>query len=282
MSLRPFIAPRPMPRPTPREPECAPPPAPAGAHGDTPPVHGGFARVVDYGTKPKTGMTAKFQLLDDLDRHPFKGMKASRTAGHRLHIVVSQPRAEGEPDAVLYVGEGMLTWWAEDCVNGMTAIVRFDDGPDGAQQHPLTGLEPGYKDGDAVYVACWAVDDDESVQHPAEARRRARKPFASMSAVQQSQIKCRLDAQFQEWCATEAAELLDPLAVADLPDFNDSPVVFAESVVRAFCGVSSRSEFSADTAAAFEARQRWQRMLRMYDAWRRPEWAAGDLPGRAG
>lgn len=242
----------------------------APSHAETPPVYSGFARVLDYGTKPLTGMTVKFALSDpeDPEVHPFKGMRCARHAGHRLRIVVSQP-VEGEEDRTLFVGEASLTWWSDDCQNGMRVTIRLDDGgPDAPQRHPLTGLEPG-RNGEAVFFACWALDNGEAPEHPRDARNSARKPFVQMTAVQQSNIKCRRDERFQAWCSAEAAGLLPSEARAALPDFGVDPIKFAEATVRAFCGVASRSEFNQDTAAGFAARQRWQEMLRLFEAWRR-------------
>lgn len=241
----------------------------------TPPVFEGYVRVVDYGTKPRTGMTARFQLEggDGLPSiHPFKGLKTGPSSGHRLRMVLSRTDPTGGEET-LYSEEGMLTWWGEDCANGMRVTLRFDDGPDGGDRHPLKGVEHG-QNGAIVYLACWAIDDDETLQRPEEARRRARTPFKLRGAAQQAQIKCRLDDGFQEWCLTEAAATLAPGATEVLPVFEDSPADYAAAVVRAFCGIASRAEFSEDTARGLTARQRWSEMLRRYDDWMR----AGPIP----
>lgn len=247
----------------------------ARAHAATPPVYHGFARVVDYGTKPMTGMTAKFALTDPENPqvHPFKGLRCAKHAGHRLRAVVSQPQPEGG-ERTLFVGEASLAWWSDDPTNGMRVTIRLDDGgPDAPERHPLTGVEPG-RHGEAVFLAVWAIDNAEAPEDPRDARRASR-PFVGLSAVQQSQIKCRRDAVFQSFCAEQAADLLMG-EVYDLPGPEAGPVAFAEAVVRAFCGVASRSVLNLDTAEGFAARQRWQELLRLYDGWRsRPVAGAG-------
>jgi hypothetical protein len=264
--------------------------APGTRHAQTAPIYAGSVRVVNYGMGARTGRTAVLQLVDPPDPHvhPFKGLRWSRSRsaggdarGHRLHLVISQPPDDdwGE-DTDLYIGEGMLNWLSDDCANGMRVTLRFDGGPDGADWHPLTGLEADQKGGDIAYLACWAVADDEAVQDPREARRASR-PFSTLTAVQQSQIKCRTDERFQAWCAEAAASLLPPRTAAGLPCADDGSMALAEAVVRAYCGVTSRSTFSQDTAQGFAARQRWQEMLRLYGLWRRAHDAGGGHPERA-
>lgn len=234
----------------------------------TPPVFEGYVRVVDYGTKPRTGMTARLQLeggegLPPI--HPFKGLRTGQSSGHRMRMVLSRTDDAGAEET-LYSEEGMLAWWGEDCLNGMRVTLRFDDGPDAGDRHPLKGVAHG-QNGAIVYLACWAINDDETLQRPEEARRRGRTPFNLRGAAQQAQIKCRLDDAFQEWCLAEAAHLLDPAVAEGLPAFEGGAPDYAAAVVRAFCGVASRSEFSEDTARGLLARQRWSEMLRRYDDW---------------
>lgn len=236
----------------------------------TPPIFEGYVRLADFGTKPRTGMTARLQLSggDALPPvHPFKGLKTGQSSGHRLRAVLSRTDDTGE-EVTLYSDEAMLTWWGEDCIQGMRLTLRFDDGPDGGDRHPLKGLETG-QNGTVIYLACWAIDDDETLQRPEDARKRGRTPFNLRGAAQQAQIKCRLDEGFQEWCLTEGAPLLDPDVAASLPAFEDGAADHAAAVVRAFCRVASRAEFSEDSTRGLAARQKWSEMLRRYDDWMR-------------
>lgn len=235
------------------------------------PIYADYVRVQDFATKPLAGMTANLVLLSGEASlvHPFRGLRTARHAGHRLRVVMSMSDGDGKERA-LFVGEASLTWWADDCRNGMRVTLRLDDGGiiDGPEKHPLTGLEVG-KSGEVIYLACWALDNGEKPENPEEARRAQRKPFHTLTAVQQSQIKCRNDRQFQEWCLKFVAPHLDAVLALELPHYDDSPAEYASQVVRLYCGVQSRSEFKEDTQKGLDARHRWNEMLRRFDDWQR-------------
>ena len=228
------------------------------------PVYEGYMRVIDYSVRARGGMTAKLGLLCEDRVHPFKGLKTGgQGAGQRLRLVLSVTDVHAN-DLHLYGGEALLAWWAEDCKVGMSMTVRFDDGPDGARHHPLEGRQPG----ETLYVACWAVSEDETLQDGNGAKRTSR-PFNQMGAAQQSQIKCRMDPEFRDWCQSTVAGRLAPEARDALPPFRDDPKEYAAAVVRAYCEIPSRSAFAEDTAQGLAARNRWANLLRRYEDYRR-------------
>jgi hypothetical protein len=221
------------------------------------PVYEGYVSILDYGMRVTVGMTVKFALEPGAEIHPFKGLVARPTGGHRLRLIISVLNGDEEPYNI-YSGESMLVAWAEDHRIGMSVKFRLDDGPDGYTEHPLKDMGKGER----VYIACWAVSEDEDLQDPREARKSSRV-FSNIGPAQQSQIKCRLDRDFQKWCRDFARLKLDPNI--DLPDFEFGPAEYAASVVRAWCGVESRTEFSQDNLHGLNARQAWIKMLRDFD-----------------
>ncbi len=228
------------------------------------PVYEGYMRVIDYSVRARGGMTAKLGLLCEDRVHPFKGLKTGgQGSGQRMRMSLAVTDVDAT-DHHLYAGEGLLAWWAEDCKVGMSVTIRFDDGPDGVRHHPLEGRQPG----ETLYVACWAVADDETLQD-APGAKRASRPFAQMAAAQQSQIKCRLDPDFRDWCYQAVMPRLGEAARQALPPFRDDPKEFAAAVVRAYCDIPSRSAFAEDTARGLAARNRWANLLRLFEDYRR-------------
>jgi hypothetical protein len=241
------------------------PATPVSRYAQTEPVYRGAARIADHNIGARRGMTAKFFLLgaDELMPHPFKGLKCSRVAGenasgHRLHVAITEPGAEN--GAGLYAGEALLAWWSEDPSSGMNLSLRLDPELESGQRHPLYGKATG-KDGDIVYLACWAVDDDESLQKPEQARR-AKRPWGAHSATQQSNILCS-DKKFQEWTTEVAAQALGA-AVSQLPDSSADPKGYAASFIRAYCRVASRSDLARTTPEGLAAANRWAHIVRRF------------------
>jgi len=228
----------------------------------TPPVYQGNSSIIDYSVRAKSGMQAKLGLLvDEHIRHPFKGLKTGgQGSGQRLRLVISD-RSEDDAERPLYVGEALLAWWAEDCKSGMSVTLRFDDGPDGSRRHPLEGKAPG----ETVFLACWSVSDQEEFEAPEVSKKKTRA-FKNMGPAQQSQIKCRLDTDFQSWTLSFALRYLSPEEHKELPSWETSHSDFAAAVVRLWCGIESRSEFARATETGERARARWQEMLSMFDA----------------
>jgi hypothetical protein len=219
-------------------------------------------------------MSVKLRLTeaDRDERHPFRSLhwSARPGEGHRLKIVLSLPAAEpGQKPAVLWRGEATLAWWADDCANGMHVTVKLDDGPDGAADGNLfKGMATGAK-GETLRFACWAVADDETLQPPPAQQRpqRQKVPFGQMDATRQAAIKCADDA-FRMWCAGEACGLIGKEAAAELPAFAVDPAAFAAGVVRAYCGVASRSELRQPGPGGDAARARWAEMLARHRVFR--------------
>lgn len=246
----------------------------------TDPVYADNVRLADFNTKAN-GMTAIFHLIDaDPSRpNPFKGLKVGNPSGHRLHVVVSRPTSNQEPHCY-YSGEGILNRWAETPESGMSATIRFDGGPDGVAIHPLSEVHPGSKDGETLYLACWAVSDDEALMVPANARKTSPRPFNTVGVVQQAAIKCKKDTAFQDFCYADGRLALDPGDADGLPIFEDNQAAFASCVVRLFCRVTSRAELGHDTPEGYEARNRWTRLMRDFDDWQRGWKRVAPTPGQ--
>lgn len=250
------------------------------SHRTTPPIYSGYVRILDYGVKPRTGMTAKLLLVDPNDPliHPFRGLRTAQHSGHRLRVVMSVPKQD-EDDETLYVGDGSLSWWADD-PKGMKATIRVDDGGvDAPERHPLTGYEAGVNDGDTIYLAVWALANDEQPEAPDQARKTARTPFRDMSETQQSHILCR-DEKFQHFCMKQASKYVPDERMIELPVFEDSGSKFAAFVLTSYCGIESRADFKQDTFEAFQARQKWRHLMQDFFSWKRqdkrPPWDRGD------
>jgi len=230
------------------------------------PVHEGYARVLDWGER-KTGSMAKVGLVGDpLDRHPFKGLPVGPKYGQRLRLSLSATEDGGGEAAErsLYAGEAVLHWWSEDPQSGMAVTFRLDDGPDGTRgRHPLHGLRADT----ILYMASWAVAEDETlVPGPAAARRAERRPFAALGPAQQSQIKCRRDGEFRKWLREAVEPALSAAAREGLPPVAEAgEEARAAAAVRAWCGVATRAQFAEDSALGLSARQRWSDLLRRYE-----------------
>lgn len=237
---------------------------------ETAPVYQGLVRLLAWSHNSGTRMTAKVKLQDveDAVRHPFKGLRWSKTTpdGQRLRIGMSQPVDEAPPRQ-LYNNEGSLAFWTEDPM-GMSVTLRFDDGPDAADgKHPLDGFDPRVEGGVTLYLVAWAVGDDEMPVPPPQPRRGERIPFTQMDATRQSAIKCA-DEAFRRFCAEEAVLLISPDEAAALPSFRDEPAGYTEGVVRAFCGVRSRSVLRQDTPEGRVAKEKWGALLHRFGTWR--------------
>lgn len=119
------------------------------------------------------------------------------------------------------------------------------------------------KNGDVVYVTAVAINESEEIEDPRDARS-SRRPFAQLTPTQQSQIKCRLDTNFQRWAARNAIGLLMEKGITDLPEPTLPAQTFAEQFVRAYCGIQSRAEMSEDSQTGFMARDAWREIMRLY------------------
>lgn len=224
-------------------------------------IYHGHARIIDYAVRARAGMQAKLGLPDDSHQHPFKSLLTGGAgSGQRIRLILADPDMFEEQDP-LYVGEAILAWWAEDCKIGRSVTLRLDDGPDGARRHPLEGRQPG----ESIYIACWAIQEDETIASP-DAIKKGRRSFNNMGAAQQSQIKCRLDPAFQAWTRKFTLRHLDTAQQEHLPRYEDNPSEFAAEVVRRWCGIRSRAEFSESNEEAERARFRWQEMLALFES----------------
>jgi hypothetical protein len=243
---------------------------------DVPPVYVGHFRLLNWGNTSNSGMYFKAKLLDvDIDeKHPFKGLRAARgskTEGQRMQIVVNY-RADSDhaPEEVVYKGEVILVWWAEDCAAGMQVNLRLDEGPDGANfQHPFENMETGVKGGEILSLVAWAMDDEDQPE-VANAGRKKRS-FEELSPTAQSHILCR-DERFFNWLARNEARFVPSSVAMTLGDLraNDHQS-YCEHVVKVYCGIESRADFNSKDEHGENARRLWEEMVVSYTsvAWGR-------------
>lgn len=228
---------------------------------DIEPVYTGYAALNNYAIASSSGTTVRFTLLgyDMSMTHPFKGLKTGKMSGCRLRVVISTQH-DGETQ-LYYDGEAILNGWTEHHASGMTVVIRLEDRYNNKDTHPLTGLETGKTTGDHVYIACWAISDDETLEDARLARLKAR-PWHSLDATTQSNIKCN-DTHFQRWCRDVYQQILPDQIEGIDTTLRDSQ--FASDVVRRYCRVESRRILRFDTKEGVEAKQRWIALLRLYE-----------------
>jgi len=226
------------------------------------PFFTGTVVTMDWSSSPN-GNSVRLKIAEDALIHPFKGLNTDprrQGAGQRLKITVT---SHGR---MVYDGQAILTWRGDDSQNGMTVSLKLEEVQNA---HPfqdiVTDYYTGYRhrSGEPLHMQCWLVDDDETLVRP-------KIPFKDMSPVKQSQIKCRLDKDFQSFCADNIA-MLAALCGEDIPEVSTDTThqEFAENTVRLFCGVSSRSELNEDSRHGFDARMKWKLLLSLYE--RSPE-----------
>lgn len=240
-----------------------PPPRPKAETQLPPPLYEGGVRLHDWKHTARSGMSVDFGVRDasPVGPHPFKGLSCGREHGQRLRIWIgpgedAEPGPEGGGE-VYFTGEAILLRWSDDSVSGMSIRLGIDGGPDGAAgKHPFEGLATGRKEGEALYLAAWAVADDESLQHPARTRRRT--PFHELSATRQANILCR-DQRFISFLArTEAGRC------QQAPAPESDPEGFAAVTLRAVLGIDSRATLGHDNADGRRSRRAWEEVLRRY------------------
>lgn len=253
------VSPPPSAEPAPEPSASADVPA-AEAPPSAPPVYFGDLRLYTWGNSPKSGMTVRLGVLDRsfTDIHPFKGLGIGKENGQRFRLWIARHGDDGLPIAdaeVVYKGEAVLSFWSDD-PTGMTVKFLLDDGPDGVSgRHPFDGFPTGPRDGETFQGACWAVNDEESIQDPSKIKPKT--PFFALKEVTQAQILCR-DQKFISYLKEVEVKLLDG-EVSDVDVYADGPA-YAADVVRRHLGVESRSELGDKTVAAERARMRWVRL----------------------
>lgn len=215
------------------------------------PAFQGYSTLVKWALS-NDGMMVKVALRSHSEVHPFRRYKIGNS-GQRMHVAMSRRMPDGSR-ADLGAWEAMLSWWSDDPRQGMTVGLRLDDGPDGATQHPLEGMQKG----DEMYIACWLVDDeDEVVAAPTPASRKKRS-WDTLRHAQQAHVLCA-DRDFQEWSLLQASVLgMD----GDMTGNNA-----AIAVLRARCGIVSRKEFAQDDEHGLEARRHWTSLVTEFREW---------------
>lgn len=167
-----------------------------------------------------------------------------------------------------YEGQALLVRWGETSTAGRTVTFQIEEGPDASPLHPFKGFRAG-KDGDRFLIMCVPIGNDEQpiseiaasrestippgagIGSPPEsaassapaASPKERRPFHMLPLATQAAIRCQ-DATFIAWL-----KLDDP-----------TPETAAE-VVRAYCGVDSRSQLSGHPIAAAKWRAMNERFL---------------------
>lgn len=238
---------------------------------DIPPTYAGHVKLLRWAHTSASGMTTTFKLadVDEDDQHPFKGhraARASKTEGQRMMIAVTHPAAIGDtPGEPVYTGEALLVWWAEDCAEGMKVSIKLDETVDGSNhQHPCDGMDHGKRNGEILMLVAWAIDDQEQPEAPRA--RKGRKSFSELTPTAQSHILCR-DDRFFQWLVKEENYLIgDPAVLVDLhPMKENDRQSYCEHVIKVFCGIGSRAEFSKDTEQAHAACQRWNNLVGQFE-----------------
>jgi hypothetical protein len=236
------------------------------AYEAVPPVYLGTVQILHWGNTSAQGMTAKVNLPDEHgDRHPFRGMPWGASGGQRLHLAFMPFSEDGDStpraDTAFFSGEAQLLFWGEDCSKGKFVSLRIDAGPDGAKGvHPFEGMSAGLRGGERLFMACWAIADDETAVDPSTIRPR--RPFSTLKACAQANIMC-LKSDFQRWVTDNAAALLP--AGHPLPSPGTSPGSVAAGIVKAHCGIESRSELDEETPHGEASRTRWRALLASFD-----------------
>ena len=214
------------------------------------PAFSGYAVLIQWAVS-NDGMMVKASLKADTDVHPFRNYRTGQS-GQRMHVSMSCGEHDGSIRP-LGAWEAMLSWWSDDPRSGMKVHIRLDDGPDGAVQHPLEGMQKG----DELFIVCWLINDEESVVDETNINK-PRKTWDTLRPAQQAHTLCR-DERFQEWCAVEASKM-------NIPE-NNNPEDTCISVIRARCGIISRKEFSEDSEKGLYARKKWISMVSEYRNW---------------
>lgn len=142
----------------------------------------------------------------------------------------------------------MLYWWSDDPKHGMKVHLRLH-GEDGGT-HPLDGLQKG----DEIYMACWPIADDETLEAAPPTAKKQKAGWANLKPAQQAYVLAR-DSDFAQWAFEEFdTERSEKGAVA---------------AIRAFCGIESRKEFGIDSANGLYARQKWKEMTEKFFSWKK-------------
>lgn len=232
----------------------------------TPPLYTGAARLLDWASTARAGLVAKLELMeaDEKGLHPFKGMSCGPAYGQRLHAVISALPDDGGDAEADYADEAILLHWADDCFAGMSLKLLLGEQA-GDQPHPLQHHPAGKKGGASLFVAFWAVDDDETLQRPDQVRRR--RSFATLSAIQQSQILCRTP-DFQRWLNDVVLNRLPQSDRSHLAPCGRAGDAFAADLVRHVCRIGSRAELGNDDSNGQHAREIWRALLCEYENWK--------------
>lgn len=244
---------------------------PRSPYRDVPPVYVGHLRLLTWGNTSNSGMYFKAKLLDvDADeKHPFKGLRAARgskTEGQRMQVVINHV-SESDENAgeTVYKGEVILVWWAEDCAAGMQVNLRLDEGPDGANfRHPFEDMETGVKNGEILSLVAWAMDDEDQPEVANAGRKK--RTFEELSPTAQSHILCR-DERFFYWLTRNERRFVPDSVIPTLEDLkSNDKQSYCEHIVKIFCGIKSRADFSGKDEHAENARMLWNEIAGDYTA----------------
>lgn len=206
----------------------------------------GHVRVIDHSVRATSGMNVKLSIISPQEQvHPFMSQRVGAASGQRFLTRFSTAPELGEPEPV-HAGEVVLIWWQHDS-NGQHVNLKLDDGPDGEAVNPFQQVRAGRDGGDILAAVFFRIEDDETVA------RRRRKRFADMSPVQQSQILCRTDPEFQDWIIGIGA------MIGIVPGPGETPAESAARIVRVWCGVTSRSELGRPDRG--DAVSQWNELL---------------------
>ena len=236
------------------------------------PIYHGSVQMLNWSETAKRGLVITLHLQDvpESEVHPFKGLGCGPQDGQRLVLVVQSYGAgdSGSLELVplpIYQGESQLMRWADDYLNGVSVALRLDTAKDGTDgRNPFEAFAAGRREGDRFMATAWALSDTDEVLAANKAKKK--RPFHTLSEVQQSQILCR-DIRFQGFLRENAQKLIGSEALlAELPPADRDQKTYAEAVVRLYCQIESRAKFSEPTVEGEQARQRWRALLGFFEA----------------
>ncbi len=224
---------------------------------NTPPLFNATVRLLDWANSARSGMSLKVKLdIDSMEIHPFKGIKAGKTAGQRMRVLIFM---EDDKNGLLFDGEAILVHWQDDCIDGMSIRIRLNNINDNIA-HPCDGMSTGQEEGEKLHLICWQIDD---VEMPVEKKR---KPFKELNPVTQSHILSN-DPRFIRFLQDRFEQLFVD-APSPLPSVEDQPKAYADVLIRHYCGVTTRAQFNGKDDVSKIALEKWKRMVEIFDKYK--------------
>lgn len=229
---------------------------------ETSAIYFGECRLLNWSTTAKGGMKTDLNILDcpPDGLHPFKGLYCGKQNGQRLKVWFGELAEGDNPMTVTHQGEALLLRWSDDSVNGMSVQFLLDNGPDGIKgAHPFEGLSIGRVEGERLKMACFAINDDESVIDPRKTRKK--KPFYQRSETEQAHIMCR-NPRFISYVRRHQVRLTRGQEIK--ADITVAPDEYITEAIYTILGITSRAVLGYDNADGRRARTIWASLTSEY------------------